>query len=128
MNNKIVIGIVLVVLVLGGLYYFARGNYQPSQGQPASQQPVGQATQSAAIDDVVVIKNFSFSPATLTIKQGAKVTWINQDSAAHTVKSDAFNSPSLSQGGKFEFTFNNKGSFDYVCDVHPSMKGLIVVE
>jgi hypothetical protein len=35
-----------------------------------------------------MIKNFAFSPATLTVKTGSTVTWTNQDAAPHQVASD----------------------------------------
>lgn len=127
MNNKIIIGVVSAVVIIGGLYYLTQKQYQPSQ-QPVSQQPTVQQPQIKAEANTITIKNFAFSPDTLTVKQGAKVTWVNQDSAPHKIKSDTFNSSNLNQGDQFEFTFNNKGSFDYSCSIHPSMTGKIVVE
>src|SRR5437879_3277506 len=41
--------------------------------------------QVAAAANQVVIENFSFAPATLTVKTGTKVTWINRDDVPHTV-------------------------------------------
>jgi len=76
----------------------------------------------------VAIENFAFSPATITVKAGTTVTWTNRDSAAHTVKSDSFTSPSLNQGETYSYTFNDTGSFAYTCGVHPAMKGTVVVE
>lgn len=124
MNNKIIIGIILVILVIIGFYYFMQNPYQnqPTTGTPSTQAP----TKVEA--NTITIQNFSFNPGTLTVKQGTKVTWINQDSVTHRIKSDTFNSQDLNQGDKFEFTFNNKGSFDYICGIHPTMTGKIVVE
>ncbi len=114
MNNKIIIGIVLAVIVIGGLFFFV---------QPSTQQ-----SQTNAKTNSVTIKNFSFTPDVLTVKQGTKVTWINQDTATHTIQSGSFHSSDLNQGGTFAFTFDTKGSFDYSCGIHPSMTGKIVVE
>lgn len=122
MNNKIVIGIVLAILVIGGFYYFAQNPYQ----QPATGGPTQAPTRVEA--NTITIQNFSFNPSTLTVKQGTKVTWSNQDSAIHDIKSDTFNSQNLNRGNKFEFTFEDKGSFDYICGIHPTMTGKIVVE
>ena len=127
MNNKIVIGVILGIIVIGGLFYFTNKQYQPSQQQPAK-QPTTQQTQTTAKSKTITIQNFSFNPATLTIKQGVKVTWVNEDSATHKIKSDTFNSSDLNQGDKFEFTFDKKGRFDYSCSIHPSMKGKVIVE
>ncbi len=125
MNNKIVIAIVLVVIIIGGLFLFSQKQFQSTQ-QPTKQPAQQPGTNVGA--DTVTIKNFSFTPEVLTVKQGAKVTWINQDSVTHKIKSDTFNSSDLNQGDKFEFTFNTKGSFDYSCSIHPSMTGKIIVE
>lgn len=78
--------------------------------------------------EVVAIKNFAFSPATLTVKAGTTVTWTNQDSATHDVKGDAFASEPLSQGETFSFTFDKAGNYDYICSFHPSMTGKVIVE
>lgn len=92
------------------------------------QQSTTQQPQTAAEANTVTIQNFAFNPGTLTVKQGTKVTWTNQDSATHKIKSATFNSGDLHQGDTFAFTFNTKGSFDYSCAIHPSMTGKIVVE
>lgn len=122
MNNKIVIAVLLAVVVIGGIFYFSKKSYQSSQ-PPAAQPPENKVEANA-----VTIENFSFNPGSLTVKQGTKVTWTNKDSAPHKIKSDTFNSSDLNQGDKFEFTFDKKGSFDYICGIHPSMSGKIVVE
>lgn|SRR3989344_2129478 len=125
MINKIAIGAILLI-VFGGLFFFTqRKQYQPNQQlvPKPTQQP-----QTEVETGTITIKDFSFSPDTLTVKQGAKLTWLNQDSVTHNIKSDTFNSPDLNQGEKFELTFNTNGSFDYICGLHPSMKGKIIVE
>ena len=83
---------------------------------------------SVAAANAVNIQNFAFSPATLTIKKGTAVTWTNNDSAPHQIKSITFNSGQLSKGQTFSFTFNDAGTFDYSCAIHPSMTGKIIVE
>jgi plastocyanin len=96
--------------------------------QSTSQQGSTQIPQTGVETNIISIKNFAFSPSVLTVKQGTKVTWTNQDSAPHQIKSETFNSDSLGQGESFNFTFSNKGSFNYICSIHPSMTGKIVVE
>ncbi len=87
-----------------------------------------QTEQPAQKTDVVIIKNFTFNPEVLRIKQGSQVTWENQDSVVHTIKSNTFNSGDLGNGDKFSFSFASKGDFDYNCGIHPAMKGKIIVE
>lgn len=78
--------------------------------------------------NAIIIQNFAFTPATLSVKKGATVTWTNKDSAPHQIKSTAFNSSIMSNGQSFSFTFNEAGTFAYICSIHPSMAGKIVVE
>jgi glucose/arabinose dehydrogenase len=78
----------------------------------------------------VEIKSFSFQPASITVPAGSTVYWINRDPVAHTVTADdgSFESPDIaSNGGRFEHTFTEAGSYKYHCTPHPSMKGEIVV-
>jgi plastocyanin len=76
----------------------------------------------------ISIKNFAFNPATITIKKGTTITWTNDDRAPHELKSSAFNSMVMSTGQSFSFVFNDSGTFDYSCSIHPSMTGKIIVE
>lgn len=79
--------------------------------------------------DAVNINGFAFVPATLTVKAGSTVTWNNQDQDPHTVVADddAFRSRVLGSGGTYSFTFPAAGTFDYVCSIHPFMRGTVVV-
>jgi plastocyanin len=121
MNNKIIVGIVFIILVIGGWIFFVN--------KPTSNTSPVQTTQSVPQDpNSIVIENFSFNPTAITVKAGDAVTWTNQDSTVHTIKSDSFNSAPLNQGDTFKFIFTTKGSFAYVCGIHPSMTGTIIVE
>lgn len=143
--------IIAVVIVIGiGVYYifFSSGSSQTptntsqtntppvsnnaSTNIPTPAAPVSNAPTTPAPANVTVsIKNFFFSPSTLTVKKGAKVIWVNNDSVAHTVTSDSgnlLNSGTLSSGQSFSFTFMNTGSVSYHCNIHPMMKGNVNVE
>lgn len=76
----------------------------------------------------VSIKNFAFSPATITVQPGTTVTWTNQDSATHTVNSTSFNSGNLSTGQTFTHAFTAAGTYNYTCGIHPSMQGTVIVQ
>jgi amicyanin len=88
------------------------------------------AAPARAADAEVKIDNFTFSPQTLTIKAGTKVTWTNDDDIPHTVVSTtkAFRSSALDTDDKYSFTFTTPGTFEYFCTLHPHMTGSIVVE
>jgi amicyanin len=79
----------------------------------------------------VNIDNFSFTPATLTVPVGAKVTWTNKDDVPHTVVSTnkAFlHSPALDTDQSFSYAFAKAGTYEYYCSVHPKMVGKVVVQ
>lgn len=78
----------------------------------------------------VHMKNTAFSPSQLTVDKGTTIKWINDDSFQHTVTAGdkSFDSGTLSSGQTYERTFNEPGSIDYTCTIHPSMKGKITVK
>ena len=85
------------------------------------------AHQDAAFEVLVV--DFAFEPATVTVPAGATVTWTNTGSRPHTVTADdgSFDSGRLDPGEQFSQTFDQPGTFTYHCGFHPEMQGSIVV-
>jgi plastocyanin len=84
----------------------------------------------------VTLQNFAFNPASITVPKGTTVTWINQDTADHTIVNDAqgsiargalFTSNPLPKGGSFSYTFDTPGIYPYHCSLHPSMKATVIV-
>lgn len=80
--------------------------------------------------NVVMIKNFMFSPMSLSIKAGSTVTWKNQDDEPHTVVSEAglFRSSALDQSDTYQFRFEKPGVYTIFCGIHPHMKASITVK
>lgn len=86
-----------------------------------------EATASAA--QPVKIKNFAFHPGTLRIKKGTSVAFTNASPVTHTASDPgSFNSGRIKPGKTFVVRFKRKGTFAYHCEIHPFMKGKIVVE
>jgi plastocyanin len=87
-------------------------------------------TEGSAAANQVVIENFSFAPATLTVKAGTKVTWINRDDVPHTVNENdkRFKSGPMDTDDQFSYTFSDPGTFNYFCALHPKMTGQIIVQ
>jgi len=79
---------------------------------------------------LVHIGNFTFNQATLTVRPGTTVTWVNDDDIPHTVVAQglAFKSKVLDTGDRFSFTFAKPGQFGYFCSLHPHMTGTIIVK
>ena len=101
----------------------------PTPTPIASPTPTPSATPTSAQANVE-ISGFAFVPSTLTVAVGTTVTWTNNDSASHTVTSNdnLFNSGTLAKGATFSHTFNQKGTFQYHCSIHPSMTAKVIVE
>ena len=78
----------------------------------------------------ITISNFKFSPATLTVQPGAKVSVTNKDGVNHTLTSDtqAFDTGQIASGQTGTFTAPTKpGTYSYRCTVHPYMTGKLTV-
>ncbi|MGI8406848.1 MAG: ScyD/ScyE family protein [Thermomicrobiales bacterium] len=106
----------------------------PTDGNATPVPSGGSETPASGKDSTsglsVEIVNFAFTPDTLQISTGAKVTWTNNDTTAHTVtaKDGSFDSGNLNPGESFSFTFTQAGTFDYICNYHPNMTATIVVK
>jgi plastocyanin len=88
------------------------------------------APSSAATTHDVSIKDFAFQPGNLSISVGDTVTWTNNDSfTSHTTTSDTkvWDSGALDNGQSFSHTFNEAGTYTYMCTIHTSMRGTITV-
>lgn len=73
---------------------------------------------------------FAFNPSSVTIKRGDTVKWTNKTTATHTATGDngEFDSGDiLPNVGTFTHTFPTSGSVPYHCNIHPRMKGTVVV-
>ncbi len=92
----------------------------------AQQSPTG--TQLA--EHVVTIEGMQFRPATLTVKRGDKVTWINKDLVPHTATavSKAFDSGVIAAGASWTYTVKEAGSNAYACLFHPTMQGTLIAQ
>jgi hypothetical protein len=78
----------------------------------------------------VMIMNMAFTPATVTVAAGSKVTWTNMDSVPHTVTSSGsgpLNSPLIQPNGSWSYTFTTPGTYHYYCSVHPNMTATVTV-
>lgn len=148
-NNGLIVGIVALLLVGGVLGWLIvsqqkpeETNTQTSPSQNSGEQPPTEKKEDTSASNGqseitnVEIKDFAFSPASITVKKGTKVTWTNQDTTGHNVvASDSGNGGGLptsnsllGKGESYSFTFNEVGTFDYVCAPHASsMKGTVKV-
>jgi plastocyanin len=78
-------------------------------------------------EPTVVIEDLAFEPETLTVEPGDTVTWVwNDGSVEHDVSGDDFRSEIMSEG-TFRQRFDEPGTYDYVCSLHPTMRATIEV-
>ncbi len=97
----------------------------PTVAPTATQGPTSPAEASVAIPGL------SFAPQTLRVPVGTSVTWTNDhQGVAHTVSSrdGLFDTGTFASGATFSYTFDESGTFEYYCKIHPFMTAEIIVE
>jgi YVTN family beta-propeller protein len=87
------------------------------------------AAKAAAAGASVSIANFAFAPAALTVAAGDSVRWTNDDAAPHALAFQDGAGPTelLLPGQSATRRFAAAGNYDYVCSVHPYMRGTVTV-
>lgn len=127
----VVVAAVVVAGVIVAVVNHSSNNNATSMNMSSNSSSSNTHSSSATATDKISISNFSFSPASVTVKKGTSVTWTNQDSVAHTVVEtdgkDGPQSQSVSKGQSYSFTYNTVGSFAYHCSIHPDMTGTVTV-
>lgn len=108
-----------------------------ADSEPPSSTPTPLPTSVAPVGgpDVEVGEEiFDFKLRSLTIAQGSIVRWVNQDPFPHTVTSGAPEEPSdlwdsgqIGTGEGFAHTFEQAGTFQFYCTLHPYMKATLTV-
>lgn len=91
----------------------------------------GTSAISTNLQNTVVIKNFAYGPATMTVAPGTKITVVNQDRAPHTVTAvnKSFDTGTIAGGQRGEMTApTTPGTYPYICAMHPSMTGTLIVK
>ena len=155
--QKIIIGVLILVAVLGGIYVFGSFSKNPINTagviNPISDTETTPAPEIIGSgENVIEITSSGFSPGTLTISKGEKVTWINHDTEkhwpasashpTHTVypgsdiskcqtaeKDTIFDScHGLSSGESYTFVFNEVGSWGYHDHLRANLRGTIIVQ
>ena len=91
---------------------------------------VSQASEaSGPFTTKVRILDFRFAPRRVEIGQGTAVVWRNRGDETHTSTSRTglWDSGNIAPGDKFRRRFNDTGVFRYRCDIHPDMRGRVIV-
>jgi plastocyanin len=95
---------------------------------PAPETPTPAAGGGAANEVSTAIGGFALPSQTISV--GTTLVWTNQDDFPHTATANdrSFDSGTLSTGESFRHTFTEAGSYDYFCEIHPTMTATITVE
>ena len=122
---------------------------EPAAPEPAAPEPQPQPEPSQIVDTVpvekprkkaplaiaraaasggVTISDFQFAPASITVQVGDTVTWTNAGPTAHSATGDSFDTGIFNEGQSRSETFNEAGTFSYICTPHPQMKGTVTVQ
>ena len=77
----------------------------------------------------VVMEAVRFQPEVITVRAGDSVVWVNKDPFPHTAvsKTASFDSESIDADKSWKYVPKKKGEFEYVCTLHPTMKGTLRV-
>lgn len=87
----------------------------------------GGASASKAHAKVKMVE-FKFRPFKLTVPRGTEVDFVNRDSTTHEpAKKGTFDTGPIKPGHSESVRFNKRGTYSYVCTIHPFMHGKIVV-
>jgi plastocyanin len=129
-SGRPLIAVIVAAVVTVGAAAFALGRGVASDSNTSSNTTAVASNAPQGSTTAVTIQDFAFSPETVTVKVGSAITWTNGDGFAHSVKSadGSFVSQDLQQGQSFTATFSTPGSYAYVCGIHNSMTGTVVVE
>lgn len=77
----------------------------------------------------IVIEAMTFAPPVLVVRRGERIVWENRDPFPHTATAaGAFDSGSIGEGGQWVLVPRVAGTYDYVCTLHPTMRGRLVVQ
>lgn len=128
----IIAGVVLLGVAIVAIWMIITSLSRSSQ-TPTDNPNVVDKTQSKEVE--VTIRDLSYSPATIKVKKGTKVTWVNQDNVGHNVVADDAPdtggipkaAPLFGRGQLTSVTFVRVGMFGYHCTPHAFMRGSVQV-
>ncbi len=162
-NNKIVVILVGVIVLLGGYLIFSKSSAPNTETTPVpgatTTSSATTPTQTKGVPNTTTIKttsvpktttaamtkdglyviyytNKGFSPATLQIKKGKGVRFINNSDKAmrifadlkyDTVYSSLNESKTVGRGGTYDFVFNEAGNWAYHNENNQNDHGTVVV-
>ena len=129
-KNAVVIASVVIAGAIVATYVLSGNMNMGVEGSGNGQEPTTPIPSNSTVVKIVAnAGSNSFSPNPVEVNVGETVTWINDDSARHTVtsKDGVFDSGMMGKGQPFSYTFDKAGEYPYFCEPHPNMVGTVVV-
>ena len=139
LKKIIILGIIGAIILVGIAFSFSSSTVEENVEENVDEQTM------TITGDVVMPSKVSrpgceeidrcYIPSNIEIEKGKQVTWVNEDSAFHSVTSGFYETPTelfdsghLDPYESYTLTFDESGTFDYFCTLHPWMKGQVIVE
>jgi len=139
MRRKIGVAIAAAIAVIIAVSASHGASTEPEK----EQKPVHEEAQAALADVVMPTKvsrpgceqdDRCYVPSAIAISAGESVSWLNDDSAFHSVTSGAYGAPTglfdsgyMDPGDIFTYTFEESGEYAYYCTLHEWMHGVVLV-
>lgn len=133
MNSKLLLGIGVIILVVAAILALG-GNVNKTQA-PQSQSAPQQNEPPQTVN--VSVESSGFSPATLTVKAGSKVEWVNNSGSDISINSDEhpthqlypeLNLGHIPNGSSTSLVFNKPGTYTYHDHYNPDRTGTVIME
>ena len=121
--NKTILIIAGVLIVIVGGYFLLKGSYQAPTPTPTQTPPTTQAPASQVTEISVSGTEFSFNPASISVKTGerVKITFQNNGRAPHNLILEGLDITTKTVGGGqtdiVEFTAPSSGTYTFFCSV-----------
>jgi plastocyanin len=143
-NSIIILGITIVLVIVCGCTQSAapvQPTTPPTVQVQTSALPTAtiirppQTTNSVSANTIRINKT-GFYPASITVKSGSTVRWVNADSTADAALYNPThriavvnikNSQLLSPGEGWSWIFDQPGSYEYSDMIHPALEGTVIV-
>ncbi len=136
-QSRLIFGVVvLVVIIVAGYLIISTGigqQHKTAQTLINQQQIINSHEQRAT----VTLTGSGFNPATLTVKPGTRIIWLNKSGTNGSVNSDNhptnllypfLNLGQFNNGSSVSVVFKKAGKYTYHNEVNPEQKGTVVVE
>jgi len=111
--------------------YFGKHQPPPPPAPAAGPTAAGDTSMAASKASIKAgIKSMAFQPNRIEITAGTTVTWTNNDPLEHSVTAvdRSFDSGLIKSGGTWRYTFTRPGTYQFFCQPHPFMKGVVIVK